>query len=336
MIRRGSATEILTVLYATRRFQCSNPSDHVIAILGLTSDIDPGDLDVFADYTVAPWEIYKRLTVWSITKKESLLLLSFCSNPDIASANTLPSWIPDFSRLDPGPILPSYAQSVFAAAGDSHISARFSNGDSVLHVKGKAIDSIHALAQNVLKVTPNAPKNRTHTNEEDAEGEFHALRFQAWIKECRDFAFDNENAMPPKRFEAYWKTLTCDLTSTYQRTPPDFADLVTRYIELALKGFTDDVQPEAAADMVEAEQCLSVFSMRRRFCTTVHGRFGLVPLGAEAGDVMCIFYGGKVPYLIRPKENGQFVFIGHCYVHGFMDGEALEMGDIETQEFALC
>lgn len=74
---------------------------------------------------------------------------------------------------------------------------------------------------------------------------------------------------------------------------------------------------------------------RRRFCSTSHGRFGLMPLSAEVGDILCVFYGGRVPYLIRPCGNGQYAFVGHCYVHGFMAGEAMEMKDIETQEFAL-
>ena len=60
-----------------------------------------------------------------------------------------------------------------------------------------------------------------------------------------------------------------------------------------------------------------------------------MPKNAEVGDVICVFYGGHVPYVIRPCDNGRYTFVGHCYVHGLMDGEAMEIDGVQTQEFAL-
>ncbi|MCJ1437038.1 hypothetical protein MMC27_006423 [Xylographa pallens] len=52
------------------------------------------------------------------------------------------------------------------------------------------------------------------------------------------------------------------------------------------------------------------------------------------GDVVCVVLGGEVPYVIRPKKNGHYLFVGECYVHGLMDGQALqgyEEGNVEMQ-----
>jgi hypothetical protein len=94
----------------------------------------------------------------------------------------------------------------------------------------------------------------------------------------------------------------------------------------------------------------------RRFCTTKGGRFGLVPPGAEVGDLICIPVGAQTPFVLRqPKEpliatveketwkdwikeifylatrdldtSGAKVLqlVGECYVQGMMRGEF--MGD---------
>jgi hypothetical protein len=39
-----------------------------------------------------------------------------------------------------------------------------------------------------------------------------------------------------------------------------------------------------------------------------------------------VFYGGNVPFLLRPKIFGGYELLGPTYVHGMMDGEALRLG----------
>jgi hypothetical protein len=43
-------------------------------------------------------------------------------------------------------------------------------------------------------------------------------------------------------------------------------------------------------------------------------------------DKVYVLRGGKLPFVLRPHENidGHFSVVGHCYVHGFMDGELLK------------
>ena len=51
------------------------------------------------------------------------------------------------------------------------------------------------------------------------------------------------------------------------------------------------------------------------------------------GDIICIFSGGRVPFIVR-AEGSEFRLVGEAYVHGLMEGQAVKNG-VEMQEFAL-
>jgi hypothetical protein len=75
----------------------------------------------------------------------------------------------------------------------------------------------------------------------------------------------------------------------------------------------------------------------RVFFFTRSGLIGLAPSAAKENDLLCIFFGGKTPFLIREMEKG-FQLIGECYVHGIMDGEAMDgyiFGIYQVQDFWL-
>jgi hypothetical protein len=40
---------------------------------------------------------------------------------------------------------------------------------------------------------------------------------------------------------------------------------------------------------------------------------------------VCVLLGGKVPFVLWPADGG-CRFVGECYVHGIMPGEALDTG----------
>lgn len=54
------------------------------------------------------------------------------------------------------------------------------------------------------------------------------------------------------------------------------------------------------------------------------GFVGLAPESVEVGDIVCVFLGGKLPYILRERADGKFRLIGEAYVHGIMYGEAWE------------
>ncbi|XDG00796.1 hypothetical protein ABKA04_000411 [Annulohypoxylon sp. FPYF3050] len=52
--------------------------------------------------------------------------------------------------------------------------------------------------------------------------------------------------------------------------------------------------------------------------------FGLCPPKTKVGDFICILYGCTVPVVLREGRDGHMQLVGEAYVHGKMDGEAIE------------
>ncbi|KAI1753328.1 hypothetical protein F4782DRAFT_90937 [Xylaria castorea] len=65
------------------------------------------------------------------------------------------------------------------------------------------------------------------------------------------------------------------------------------------------------------------------------GRFvGLVPEATVAGDQICLFHGGNVPFVVR-KKGPAYTLVGECYIHGIMSGQALQRPGLENHSFIL-
>jgi hypothetical protein len=66
---------------------------------------------------------------------------------------------------------------------------------------------------------------------------------------------------------------------------------------------------------------------------------GLGPSKTKEGDVIAILYGCSVPVILRPvhdhsKDQQYYEFVGEAYIHGKMDGEAIDAG-FEERKFRL-
>jgi len=70
----------------------------------------------------------------------------------------------------------------------------------------------------------------------------------------------------------------------------------------------------------------------RRIFWTKQGYLGIGPASMMDNDVICIFYGGQLLYVLRDAGLGTYECIGECYVHGLMDGEALTEQEIPKEE----
>lgn len=61
----------------------------------------------------------------------------------------------------------------------------------------------------------------------------------------------------------------------------------------------------------------------RCFTVTEQRYMGLVRKDEEIGDEAFVILGGEVLYVLRPVES-HYLFVGECYMHGLMDGEAMD------------
>jgi hypothetical protein len=109
--------------------------------------------------------------------------------------------------------------------------------------------------------------------------------------------------------------------------------------------FDDFFQEEIDADASEVDvsgvyTCFDRSSQRRRFMTTVGGYVGWAPDNMHSGpneqtrvgDLIVILLGCSTPLAIRPRGN-YYQVLGEAYVHGMMDGEAMD--DIDQGKYQL-
>jgi hypothetical protein len=54
----------------------------------------------------------------------------------------------------------------------------------------------------------------------------------------------------------------------------------------------------------------------------------------QTDDVICIFFEARLPYILRPNDNGSHRFIGEAYVRGVVCGEFM-VTDLEIAIFEL-
>lgn len=83
-----------------------------------------------------------------------------------------------------------------------------------------------------------------------------------------------------------------------------------------------------------------VMSNREFFVAENESRsyMGIVMGVPRDGDWVCLLLGGDTPFILRPRENGDWCFLAEAYVHGIMDGEAIRdayQKGCEYQEFTL-
>jgi hypothetical protein len=75
----------------------------------------------------------------------------------------------------------------------------------------------------------------------------------------------------------------------------------------------------------------------KRFFCTQNGAFGISPRAAQTGDHIVLLYGSNAPCVLRTKDS-YYQFVGECYLHQHMHGEAIKMAAEELlaiEEFEI-
>ncbi|KAL2064655.1 hypothetical protein VTL71DRAFT_3793 [Oculimacula yallundae] len=58
-----------------------------------------------------------------------------------------------------------------------------------------------------------------------------------------------------------------------------------------------------------------------KLAATQNGRLGMVPEAMELSDIIVIFNGFHIPFVLRPVADNQYKVVDMCYLHGVMRGE---------------
>ncbi|KAL8708988.1 MAG: hypothetical protein Q9220_006197 [cf. Caloplaca sp. 1 TL-2023] len=91
-----------------------------------------------------------------------------------------------------------------------------------------------------------------------------------------------------------------------------------------------ELEDAAYEEKIEAFYPYMNITLRMRLFRTDDGLLGMGPRSTQAGDEAWILQGARVPFVLRPcGESGQYRLIGQSYVHGMMQGEAIEAAQLQ-------
>jgi hypothetical protein len=88
---------------------------------------------------------------------------------------------------------------------------------------------------------------------------------------------------------------------------------------------------EVQIEQRDFEGSHSQWCQGRQFFVATNGFMGWCPLAARVGDVVGLFAGCRIPYVLRAGERGRWRIVGDAYVHGIMDGEVEKYGTAEAE-----
>jgi Heterokaryon incompatibility protein (HET) len=88
------------------------------------------------------------------------------------------------------------------------------------------------------------------------------------------------------------------------------------------------------------EMASSAIMASRRLFVTESNDLGTKYLGigaqsAQVGDQVWILPGARVPFILRPCQNGWYQLVGEAYVHSIMEGEAVASGSLKFEDIVL-
>ncbi|RYO67586.1 hypothetical protein AA0113_g4446 [Alternaria arborescens] len=322
----GANISLLRVLRLIRAYECEDPRDKLYSALGMAMDVY-GD-DIVPDYTKPSSAVYSDIVRFYISKStdRSLDVLGevWRSAPgtifEHQHDNSLPSWTPDWTfRASQNPfekVLDSDAygeiKNAYNASGTSgghcyidgsHLCLQGSVLDRIIRVSSVCEWNLAARGLDLERswIPENAGK-LYFTRETLMEAFNHAI-----IADIGRRNFQNESELS-RGFAIDWDLVGQDRT----------------YLT---------VEERRRQSWMLIDTKMATFG--RRLFETSRGFIGLGPAAAQIDDEICLLLGGQVCYVLRTRKDGHHEFIGECYVHGMMDGQACEDESFSIRDIVL-
>ncbi|KAL9118904.1 MAG: hypothetical protein Q9187_004543 [Circinaria calcarea] len=319
-LQGGPGIPLSLLLCSGRRFQATDPRDKIIALMGLANNAGPDkSSSIVPDYSKSIVDLYRDITGHLITGERSLTLLSSVEDVQDRQIRELPSWVPDYSVWQRVSMLGlPIGQRTFSAAGETHASTRWSEGSPFLAVDGFHQDEVQSVSLESLK-----------------DRDFMRIVRQ-WLNMAEPLMSRGTISK-----DAFWRTLIGNNGGYMYPAPEQYGDHFASYLSIAALPKTDYLEAlfiKQAGDSNEANPLLYQASLayvapNRKFFTTTKGFIGLGPRSMRPGDSVCIFSGGRVPFVLR-EDGDQHRLIGESYIHGLMEGQAIH-NETKFREFLI-
>jgi hypothetical protein len=299
----------------------TDPRDKVFGLLGLLDEERRASSSLQPDYTKDVVEVYVDTMRYIIRENYpergvGNLLASFREAPE-EHEEGFPSWVFRWDLTTPeSSLLNSLHKFLWSAGGRTAQEVAEVTDPRTLSLKGINIGVIRKV-NHVLR-----------TRKRDLD------RVKIlWNEVSTEFTSYQE---PGSLEQAFVETITAeDMQKSDDVTTFGARDLVN-YLSVADWDAIYSITDERAYSKAKAIEFL-IRVNTKAFLVTEDAHMALGPIVAQPGDVLCVFFGHHIPYLLRPTA-ARYRFLGPCYVHGYMRGAAvdkLNRGDLKEEWFEL-
>ncbi|KAF3764297.1 HET-domain-containing protein [Cryphonectria parasitica EP155] len=313
---RFYSQSFLGILEYGRELGFYDKRDHIYGFLGLPAAKNiRGDLTI--DYNKPYLEVYRDFAVSYLEKTQHLDLLHYVEHDITTLRDDFPSWIPQW-QIDP------YRKII---KNDSHDTRSFISRSSsapinrpvfsllpgqvnLLKVRGLIIDSVQTLSSLLTEdssVDDIAVTWRALRDSSEGITAYKAFSPLLAFLHCLGLGFGpsvSDDAQVAND-GAYLCHLQGDSSDTSQGLSADDPSLA----------YFEEEAPEGNAEVVQGH--VKYYTHNRRVVVTNRGYYGLVPGVAQEGDLCCIIFGTKTPFIIRKVENsmgGHYRLVGSAFI----------------------
>jgi len=305
----------LHILWRWRHRQASDPRDMIYALMGIFPLDTPWTMA--PDYTLSTAQVFSRATVELIRQTNNLApMIGRRGLP--RHVQSLPTWAEDFTTYrDIGGLWTRFMimSRYFKFEADDYTTPIVDVvNDNSIRMRGLNCDTITATGRFL------GEKHWNHVSEEDIREL--ANDWKIWLQQLHGPGCNLQTKKYAALWEIFLRTLLGDeITNNQIAEREASADDLEE-----LKSFLTGTSAATNTIILSLKSNL----VYQKLFHTSKGWIGIGPATATAGDEVWVFYGGKMPFIMR--SGSTYEMIGEAYVHGIMHGEAMSMslneGDI--------
>ena len=322
----GRITLTRALMVATTR-KASDPRDHVYGLHGV---LYSKDQLIKPSYEISTEKVFTNATRVMFERARSIEALAYAVGVGPDNAYELPSWMCDWTRQ---PVQIINGQFFKASLGETFTTKQ--TADRLLTVEAYKVDMI-----STTQIPTSVSFSERGRVEEDLD------RLEGWLSAVDIKTSDDRSA--------FWRTVLLGNVSPEggnRRILPK--DLITAetWWELAQsakkEGRANSFLNGQDRDLIRVAGLIRNSVRMYKFWLTSQGFLGMGLQTLARGDEVFVVKGSRLPLICRPIENTiaqnlgisgherGYLFVGQCYLHGFMDGEAVEP-DTRWETIHLC
>ena len=314
---------LLEVMCACRDKLTADPRDKLFGILGILPEHIRKEFTV--DYGLSIKEVYYNVADNILHTTDRLdVICEAIHFPIHTSATNLPTWVPNWDYITP---ISAMGRSFrFSAAGDSIADFEILKAGRKLRISAISIGTIdrHGIAVGTLCTLADYLMAFLHwralllgTIDKEDEGSRKANGLQEAF--CRTLCLGQVPSgwdhHPQKWMRACYHVFASLIHDRLPHLPLDrelqsFLDTV------------DDIKPGDRRHFLQQHFGNRMFG--RCFCTTTNRLIGMGSGFMAADDIVVVPLGCSTPIILRREGRGEYRFVGDVYIHGFMEGLALD------------